>query len=142
MVFQFTISTTLIIGTIVVYKQINHAQNRPIGYSKDGLITIPVTGPIHEHFDAVRAELINAGAIVEMAEAGSPTTSVWNSNGGITWEGKDPDQPVDFPNNAVTVDYGKTIGWDIIAGRDFSRDFASDTSAFILNEPGVKFIGF
>ena len=142
MVFQFTISTTLIIGTIVVYKQINHAQNRPIGYSKDGLITIPVTGPIHEHFDAVRAELINAGAIVEMAEAGSPTTSVWNSNGGITWEGKDPDQPVDFPNNAVTVDYGKTIGWDIIAGRDFSRDFASDTSAFILNETAVKFIGF
>ena len=141
-VFQFTISTTLIIGTIVVYKQINHAQNRPIGYSKDGLITIPVTGPIHEHFDAVRAELINAGAIVEMAEAGSPTTSVWNSNGGITWEGKDPDQPVDFPNNAVTVDYGKTIGWDIIAGRDFSRDFASDTSAFILNETAVKFIGF
>ena len=63
-VLQFTISTTLIIGTMVVYKQINHAQNRPIGYSKDGLISIPVTGPVHEHFDAVRTELINAGAIV------------------------------------------------------------------------------
>ena len=141
-VLQFTISTTLIIGTMVVYKQINHAQNRPIGYSKDGLITIPVTGPVHEHFDAVRTELINAGAIVEMAESGSPTTQVWNSNGGFDWEGKDPNQGVDFPNNAVTVEYGKTIGWKIIDGRDFSREFASDSSAFILNEAAVKFIGF
>jgi putative ABC transport system permease protein len=141
-VLQFTISTTLIIGTMVVYKQINHAQNRPIGYSKDGLISIPVTGPVHEHFDAVRTELINAGAIVEMAESGSPTTQVWNSNGGFNWEGKDPSQAVDFPNNAVTVDYGKTIGWQIIEGRDFSREFASDSNAFILNEAAVKFIGF
>ena len=101
-VLQFTISTTLIIGTMVVYKQINHAQNRPIGYSKDGLISIPVTGPVHEHFDAVRTELINAGAIVEMAESGSPTTQVWNTNGGFNWEGKDPNQGVDFPNNAVS----------------------------------------
>ena len=108
-VLQFTISTTLIIGTMVVYKQINHAQNRPIGYSKDGLISIPVTEPVHEHFDAVRTELINAGAIVEMAESGSPTTQVWNTNGGFNWEGKDPNQAVDFPNNSVSVDYGKTL---------------------------------
>jgi ABC-type antimicrobial peptide transport system permease subunit len=141
-VLQFTISITLIIGTMIVYKQINHAQNRPIGYSKDGLISIPVTDVVHKHFDAVRSELINAGAIVEMAESGSPTTSVWNSNGGFDWEGKDPNQGVDFPNNAVTVDYGKTIGWEIKQGRDFSRDFASDSSAFILNEAAVKFIGF
>jgi putative ABC transport system permease protein len=141
-VMQFTISTTLIIGTIVVYKQINYAQSRPIGYSKDGLISIPVTDVVHKHFDAVRTEPVNAGAIVEMAESGSPTTSVWNSNGGFDWEGKDPEQGVDFPNNAVTVDYGKTIGWEIIQGRDFSRDFASDSNAFILNEAAVKFIGF
>lgn len=141
-VMQFTISITLIIGTIIVYKQINHAQNRPIGYSKDGLISIPVADVVHKHFDAVRTELVNAGAIVEMAESGSPTTSVWNSNGGFDWEGKDPEQGVDFPNNAVTVDYGKTIGWEIIQGRDFSREFASDSNAFILNEAAVKFIGF
>jgi ABC-type antimicrobial peptide transport system permease subunit len=127
---------------MVVYKQINHAQNRPIGYSKDGLVSIPVTGPIHEHFDAVRTELINAGAIVEMAESGSPTTAVYNTNGGFNWEGKDPNQAVDFPNNAVSVDYGKTIGWELVEGRDFSRDFASDSNAFVINEAAVKFIGF
>lgn len=140
-VLQFTISTTLIIGTIVVYKQISFAQNRPVGYSKDGLINISVTEEVHKHFDAVRSELINAGAIVEMAESGSPTTSVWNTNGGFDWEGKDPEQAVDFPNNPVSYDYGKTINWEVKEGRDFSREFASDSLAFILNESAVKFIG-
>lgn len=141
-VLQFTISITLIIGTMVVYKQIHHAQSRPIGYNKNGLITIPVTEAVHKHYDAVRTELIAGGAIVEMAESGSPTTEVWNSNGGFDWEGKDPEQGVDFPNNAVSIEYGKTIGWEIKEGRDFSREFASDSNAFILNEAAVKFIGF
>ncbi len=140
-VLQFTISTTLIIGTMVVYKQIKFAQARPIGYTKDGLVSVPITEDVHKHFDAVRDELVNAGVIVGMAESGSPTTAVWNTNGGFDWEGKDPDQPVDFPNNAVSHDYGKTIGWQITEGRDFSRDFASDTAAFILNESAVAFIG-
>ena len=90
----------------------------------------------------MRTELINEGAILAMAESGSPTTEVWNTNGGFDWEGKDPEQGVDFPNNAVSVDYGKTIGWEIAEGRDFSREFASDSNAFILNETAVKFIGF
>lgn len=141
-VMQFAISITLIIGTVVVYKQIDHAQNRPIGYAKNGLMTIPVTEAVHNHFETVRTELINKGAIVAMAESGSPTTEVWNTNGGFHWEGKDPEQGVDFPNNAVSVDYGKTIGWEIAEGRDFSREFASDSNAFILNEAAVKFIGF
>ena len=141
-VMQFTISITLIIGTVVVYRQIGHAQNRPIGYAKNGLITIPVTEAVHNHIETVRTELINEGAILAMAESGSPTTEVWNTNGGFDWEGKDPEQGVDFPNNAVSVDYGKTIGWEIAEGRDFSREFASDSNAFILNETAVKFIGF
>lgn len=140
-VLQFTISTTLVIGTMIVYKQIHHGQNRAMGYSKDGLVSIGVTEEVHKHFDAVRTELVNAGAIVEMAESGSPVTSVWNSNGGFDWEGKDPNLGVDFPNNAVSHDYGKVVRWKIKEGRDFSREFASDSNAFILNESAVKFIG-
>ena len=115
---QFTISTTLIIGAIVVYKQIQFAQNRPMGYSKDGLVNIPASKEIHDHFDAVRTELIRSGAIVEMAESGSPTTAVYNTNGGFDWEGKDPEQSVDFPNNPVSHDYGKVIQWTLKEGRD------------------------
>lgn len=140
-VVQFTISITLIIGTVVVYKQIKHGQSRPIGYVRDGLIMTSINEERHKHVEVIRTELKNMGAIVEMTESGSPTTEVWNTNGGFHWEGKDPDQAVDFPNNAVSYEYGKTIGWEIKEGRDFSRDFASDSSAFILNESAVAFIG-
>jgi len=140
-VLQFSISTILIIGTMIVYQQIQYAQNRPMGYNKSGLIWVSAAEEIHKHLDAVRTELITAGAITEIAESGSPITNVWNTNGGFDWEGKDPNQAVDFPNNAVTVEYGKTVGWTVKDGRDFSRDFATDSSAFILNEAAVTFIG-
>jgi putative ABC transport system permease protein len=138
---QFTISIVLIIGTIVVYQQIQFAQGRPIGYTTDGLIMTSVNSERHKHFEAIRTELKTANVIDEMAESGSPVTDVWNTNGGFDWEGKDPNLAVDFPNNAVTYEYGKVIGWEITTGRDFSRDFATDSTAFILNEAAVKFIG-
>ncbi|MBO9203341.1 MULTISPECIES: ABC transporter permease [Niastella] len=138
---QFTISIVLIIGTIIVYKQINLGMQRPIGYVRDGLITHDVSDEIHKHFEALRIDLKNSGAVIEIAESGSPTTGVWNTNGGFDWEGKDPNFAVDFPNNATTYEYGKTIGWKVKQGRDFSRQFASDSLAFILNESAVAFIG-
>jgi putative ABC transport system permease protein len=140
-VVQFTISITLIIGTMVVYKQIQHGQSRPIGYNRDGLITTSVNEDRHKHAEVIRTELKNENVIIEMTESGSPTTDVWNTNGGFDWEGKDPALAVDFPNNAVSYEYGKTIGWEIKEGRDFSREFASDSLAFILNESAVAFIG-
>ncbi|HEY1054098.1 MAG TPA: ABC transporter permease, partial [Emticicia sp.] len=142
-VLQFTVSVTLIIGTIIVFRQIQHAKDRPIGYNRDGLINIyMMTSDIHNHFEAVRNELMSSGAIMEMTESGSPTTEVWNTNGGFEWEGKDPSLAVDFPNNGVTHGYGKTVGWQFKLGRDFSREFATDSTAFVINEAAVKFLGF
>jgi putative ABC transport system permease protein len=140
-VVQFTISIILMIGTMVVYKQVRHAQNRPIGYSRDGLISVDLNQERKKTFEVMRTELTNEGTIVEMAQSGSPATDVWVTNAAFNWEGKDPNQTVEFPNNAVNYEYGKTIGWEVKEGRDFSRDFASDSSAFILNESAVKFIG-
>jgi len=139
---QFTVSIALIIGTIIVFRQIEYAKNRPIGYKRDGLVYTGVSEPIGAHFEAISHELKSSGAIVEMTGTDSPITNVWNTNGGFDWEGKDPNLAVDFPNNAVTHDYGKTVGWKIKEGRDFSREFTSDTLSFILNESAVKFIGF
>ncbi len=142
-VLQFTVSVTLIIGTIVVFRQIEFAKDRPIGYERNGLINIYLQTPdIHDHFEAVRNELKSQGAIVEMTEAGSPTTQVWNTNGGFNWNGKDPALAVDFPNNGVTHEFGKTVGWKFKEGRDFSREFVSDSNAFIINEAAAKFLGF
>ncbi|MCU0386010.1 MAG: ABC transporter permease [Flavihumibacter sp.] len=140
-VVQFTVSVMLIIGTIIVYQQIQYAKNRPIGYIKNGLISLDLETEVRQHFEVVKQELIQAGAIEEMAAAQSPLTDVWNTNGGFEWEGKDPNLAIDFPNNSITFDYGKAIQWDIKEGRDFSRDFASDSAAFVINESAAKFIG-
>ena len=139
-VVQFTVSVILIIGTIIIYKQIQFAKSRPVGYTRQGLVTLPLTANIHKHFNAIKDELVQTGAIVSIAEAGSPTTSTWSSSSGFGWKGKDPNQSIDFSNVGVSYDYGKTIDWKITEGRDFSRDFATDTSAVILNEAAVNFM--
>ena len=140
-VLQFSVSVILIIGTIVVYRQIQYAKNRPVGYNKESLVTTGINDALHSKFEALRNELKSSNVVVEMTQSTSPTTEVWNTNGGFNWEGKDPNQAVDFPNSGVTPEYGKVIDWKIKEGRDFSRDFATDTTAFILNESAVKFIG-
>ena len=139
-VVQFTVSVILIIGTIIIYNQIQFAKSRPVGYTRQGLVTLPLTATIHKHFNAIKDELFQIGAIASIAEAGSPTTSTWSSSSGFGWKGKDPNQSIDFSNVGVSYDYGKTIDWKIKEGRDFSRDFATDTSAVILNEAAVKFM--
>jgi putative ABC transport system permease protein len=141
-VLQFTVSITMIIGTLIVFKQIQHSRNRPMGYESNGLINIPLVGEdVHKHFNVVRDELIQAGAILSMAEAGNPTTEVWGTSSGFNWKGKDPNLSVDFPRIDISYDYGKTVGLEFIAGRDFSRDFATDSSALIINETAARFMG-
>ncbi|RYY58788.1 MAG: ABC transporter permease [Chitinophagaceae bacterium] len=141
-VLQFTVSVMLISGTIIVYQQIQHAKNRPIGYNRNGLINMNLSNEVRDHFDAVRNELKSSGAIEEMTASNSSLTGVYNTNGGFNWEGKDPSLAVDFPNNTVTYDFGKTVNWTVKRGRDFSHQFATDSFAFVLNESAAKFIGF
>jgi len=141
-VLQFTVSITLIVGTVIVYQQIQFAKDRPIGYSRNNLINIPTMNPsIHNHFNAVKDELMQTGVIASLAESQSPTTGVWNSTSGFSWRGKDPDLSIDFGVVSAGLDYGKTIGWHLKEGRDFSRDFLSDSSALILNQAAVHLMG-
>lgn len=140
-VLQFSVSVFLIIGTIVVFRQIQHAKNRPVGYNKESLITVGINETLHSKFETLRNELKSSNTVIEMTQSTSSITQVWNTNGGFSWEGKDPNLAVDFPNTGVTPEYGKVIDWQIKEGRDFSRAFATDSGAFILNESAVKFIG-
>lgn len=138
---QFVVSIVLIIGTATVFLQIQHARNRPMGYETDGLVSIPLIPDVHKHFDAIQQQLKADGAIIAMAEATSPTTEQWSSTSQIDWSGKDPDLSVDFATAGISYDYGKTIGWEIAAGRDFSRDHPSDSLSVILNEAAVQYMG-
>ncbi|GGB14545.1 ABC transporter permease [Puia dinghuensis] len=140
-VLQFTVSVVLIIGTIVVFRQIRYASDRPVGYDWDGLISINANSDIMNGFEVIRNELKSSGAIVDMAEATSPTTDYYADGGAFNWQGKDPTMSVDFAINMVSMQYGKTVGWQIKEGRDFSTDFPSDSTAVILNESAINFMG-
>ncbi|SOE22049.1 ABC-type transport system, involved in lipoprotein release, permease component [Spirosomataceae bacterium TFI 002] len=133
-VVQFTVSIGLIIGTLVVFQQINFAKNRALGYSQDNLIYIRVTPQTHQNFEAIKTELKNAGHIEEMAASSTPPTYIGSTTTGIDWDGRDNSQSLEVPFFYVSEDYGKTIDWEIIQGRDFSKDFDDERKSFIVNE--------
>ncbi|QEM10788.1 ABC transporter permease [Mucilaginibacter rubeus] len=141
-VLQFTVSITLIIGTVVVFRQIQFAKDRPVGYSRDGLLAVnPGTDQVHKSFTALKNELYKTGAVVSVAEGDVNPTQTAGSTSAIEWKEKDPNLSVDFQQNGVSVDYGKTAGWQFKGGRDFSKDYLTDSSAVVVNESAVKFMG-
>jgi len=142
-VFQFTVSIILLIGTLVIYEQIQYSKNRPLGYERSGLISLPImSSGLYRKFDVLHQELKNTGAVVGVCESSSPLTEIYNNTNNFSWAGKDPNlQSSDFGLLGVSMDYGSTIGWEIIEGRDFSPEFATDTMALILNEASVAFMG-
>jgi len=141
-VLQFTVSLTLVICTIIVFRQILFSKDRPVGYTREGLFTVDMNTPeIGQHYEALRTELIQSGLAADVAASSMTLTNFANGNG-MDWPGKRPEQiDVTFNNVNVTPDYGHTIGWRIISGRDFSRDYATDSSAVILNAKAVKDMG-
>jgi ABC-type antimicrobial peptide transport system permease subunit len=141
-VLQFTVSVALIIGTIAVQKQIQYTKDRPLGYDTKGTIMIWSNSPDFKgKFELLRTALKSKQAIVEMSESNSPLTSIFSFDSDFSWEGKDPNAQSRFASIRVTHDYGKTAGWEVIEGRDFSRDYASDSIAFILNKTAVEYMG-
>src|SRR5579871_2806495 len=141
-VLQFSFSIALIVGTIIVFKQIQFAKNRPINHRKEGLITVGgVTQDLPRFYDAVRNDLLATGVVDDMAGASDATTNLGAWRTGFNWEGKNPNTSPTFGFMLMTEDFGKTIGWQLKEGRDFSRDFATDSLAMILNESAVKQIG-
>ncbi|QKZ12819.1 ABC transporter permease [Spirosoma sp. KUDC1026] len=141
-VIQFTVSLTLIIGTIIVYRQVQHTKNRPLGYDSNGVVMMEMLSPaFYGKYDLLKTELTNADVIQDMAESSSPLTGVWSNDSDFSWPDKDPSLDADFSKIFVTHDFGRTVGWQFREGRDFSRAFTTDSSAIIINEAAVKFMG-
>jgi putative ABC transport system permease protein len=141
LIFQYCVSVVLIVCTVVIYQQIGFAKSRAVGYQFKHLITFPISPEINSHFNAFRDELRKSGAVFEMAKSANPTIDYYISDGRIKWTGMDPNLSYSFPISNVTTEFGKTIGWQIKEGRDFSSSIISDSSAFILNDAAVKFMG-
>jgi putative ABC transport system permease protein len=141
-IMQFSVSVILITSTIVVFRQIEYAKSRPVGYSQDRLLMIEKkTSDYIGKFELLRNELKSTGVVDEVAESNSSVTNTEMSNGGFEWKGKDPSMDRNFATLSVTPEYGETIGWQFIEGRDFSRELTSDSASLVVNEAAVKYMG-
>jgi ABC-type antimicrobial peptide transport system permease subunit len=138
---QFTVSVLLMIGTVVVYQQIQHARNRPIGYDPQKLITVSMNDPGYfKKFEAIRAQLKATRVVKEVACSSSPMTGIWDNTDGWSWKGKDPATSSVFAFNYVSNGFGKTAGFEFTKGRDFSNHTVIDSNSVIINEAAVKFM--
>ena len=140
---QFSISLALIIGTIVIFRQIQFAKDRPLGYDNTGLITVPInTDSLDHHYEAVRAALLNTGVVANAATASQSTTR-FGQNNPLEWEGMPAEKKkISFRDVWTNADFGPTVGWTLLQGRNFSRDYHTDSTAAIVNEAGAEFLGF
>jgi len=140
-VLQFTVSVALIISTIVIYRQLQFAKDRPVGYDREGLIMLDMrSDDFYGKYDLFRTGLINTGVVSDMSESMGKVTEVVSGNNGFDWKGGDPGKDESFGSLAVTHEHGKTVGWKFIAGRDFSRALASDSSGVVINEAAAKYM--
>jgi ABC-type antimicrobial peptide transport system permease subunit len=142
-VVQFTVSIILIVSTVVVYRQIQYAQNRPVGYNSESLLQIFTFDPDFQNNKlALKQALLTSGVVSDIGFSSSPVTAIWDNYGGFTWRGKVPESESSFSVTWINEDFGKAIHWKIRQGRDYSKDFSTDTSAVIINEAAAKYLNF
>jgi putative ABC transport system permease protein len=142
-VLQFTFAILLIICTIIVQQQINHARDREAGYDKNNLIYHFLTGDIEKNYRLIKTELLSSGAASSVTKTSSPITQGWSDSWGFVWEGKDPNDKTDFDRYSADEDFLKTAGLQLVEGRDMDlKKYITDSSAMILNESTVKIMKF
>ena len=141
-VLQFSCSIALIISTVIIYQQIQHAKDRPTGYSADRLVTTDMSDDLNNHYDALKNDLMATGAIESVAKASSPVTGVYWHTGIEKWPGQGVGETaINVGGVSVSDSYFKTVGMKLAKGRDFSSKWDADTSNIIINEAAVKRMG-
>jgi ABC-type antimicrobial peptide transport system permease subunit len=142
-VVQFTLSIMLIVGTIIVYRQTHYMLNKELGYEKESMIYFRKRANVRNQYDAFKSELLRDANITGVTASSDIPTYTVHSTGAFSWEGKDPETRLSIHQFSVDHDYIKTFNMNIIAGRDFSREFPVDgsTQSFIVNETAVQAMG-
>lgn len=136
---QFCFAIMLIIATLVIYKQLQFIKNRPVGYNINLLSEMPQEGELHQKFDLFKEQVIKSGAVMAVNQASRSMTHVSNWFYGLKWPGMEKQgEEIVFNRLETKYDFVKTNGVQILAGRDFSREFASDTAGILLSSTAVK----
>ncbi|MEO5892099.1 MAG: ABC transporter permease [Ferruginibacter sp.] len=142
-VLQFTFAIVLIICTIIVKQQIDHAKNRESGYDKNNLVYHSMTGDIGKNFELIRNELFASGVATSITKVSSPLTQSWSDGWGQEWEGKDPNDKTDFDRYTQDGGLGVTAGLKFVKGRDIDlKTFTTDSTAMVINESALKVMKF
>ncbi|MFI5193102.1 MAG: ABC transporter permease [Chitinophagales bacterium] len=141
-VFQFVLSILLIVGMIVIYRQVNYIQTTNLGYDRENLLYIPIEGELVKKFELFKEEAGKIPGILNISKMRNSPTIIEHHNGSISWPGKDPNSQLSFADAVVGYDFVKTLKLKMAEGRDFSRDYAGDSTSFILNETAVNKIGY
>jgi putative ABC transport system permease protein len=142
-VVQFSLSVILLMGTIMIRNQLTYMQNKNLGIKKDNIAYIEMRGKLLDDYTAFRNELTRIPDILNLTTSSSrPSRISWGTTG-VDWEGRTPDQRIHWAVMSVGFDYIDTFGLEVVEGRGFSKDFATDTDkAYIINETGAKALGF
>jgi len=137
-IIQFSISVILIISTIIIYRQIQHVQQRDLGYNKQCLIYMGLRGNMKSQFGMIKNELIKTGAVENATLSNSTVLQLGNNTGNYGWPGKDPSKTVLITVEKVSPEYISTMGMHLEDGRDFYPDMVADSTNVIINETLAK----
>ena len=136
-IFQFILSVVLILGTIVVSKQVNYIQTKNLGYDRRNLVYIPLEGDLPGKYNIFKNEASKLPGIMLFTRMSQAPTLIESSTGGVDWIGKDSTVNIEFTQASVGYDFTKTMDVKMLQGRDFSKDFATDSVGYILNEEAL-----
>jgi putative ABC transport system permease protein len=141
-VFQFALSIVLILGMIVIYRQISFIHNKNLGFGKEDLLYIPIEGALQKTYPTFKDELLKQPGIKFVTSSQDSPLQVGSSTQGVRWPGKDTTKLILFSNNPITYDYIKTMGIQLVDGRDFDPSYSLDTMNYLVNEAAAKKIGY
>jgi ABC-type antimicrobial peptide transport system permease subunit len=141
-VFQFVLSIVLILGTIVVARQVKYIRTTNLGYDRKSLVYIPLEGNLPGKYNVFKNRASKLPGVTLITRMSQSPTLMQSSTGGVEWIGKDQTVNIEFTQASVGYDFIKTMDGKILQGRDFSKDFATDSVGYILNEEALKKIGY
>src|SRR5436190_4911033 len=141
-VFQFALSIIFIVAMIVIFRQLNYIQTKNIGYDKENLLYIPVEGELGTKYSLFKEEAGKINGIKAITKMRQAPTLIGNHTGDIKWVGKDPNTVASFVNSAVGYDFVKTLNLKLADGLDFSRDYGTDSTGYLINETALAKTGY
>jgi len=140
--FQFVLSIVFIVATIVVTKQVRYLQGKNLGFNKENLVYIPMERGLALQYPLLKQQLTALPGIAAVTYSNQVPTQIGSHVYDLSWEGKDPAARVVAMHNGVGYDYLKTMHLTLLMGRDFSKDFPTDTVGYIINESAWKLTGY